>query len=246
MTVTAPREGFEVEPPDVSGIVIDDGAPVDNPYSEKQMRLLTESLYASWGGPPGRDGEPEPRQFLAAANVGCFASPREPPLVPDVMLSLDVRWRSELWPDKRHMTYFVWEFGKPPDLVIEVVSNRVGGELDRKKRGYARMRVAYYVVWDPGGELGPAALHAFELRGDLYVPLKEPWFEAVGLGLTLWDGEYEGMADRWLRWCRTDGELIATGAERADVESARADAAATRVAELEARLRALGVNPEDE
>lgn len=78
------------------------------------------------------------------------------------------------------------------------------------------------------------------------MPLKEPWFEAVGLGLTLWDGEYEGMADRWLRWCRTDGELIATGAERADVESARADAAATRVAELEARLRALGVNPEDE
>lgn len=84
MTVSAPSEtpptadDYEVVPPDISHIEIDDGAPVDNPYSEKQMRLLTEPLYASWEGPPPRDEDgAAPRQFLAAANVGCFATPRE-------------------------------------------------------------------------------------------------------------------------------------------------------------------------
>lgn len=273
MSVTAPRdtpptadplEDYEVVPPDISGIEIDDGAPVDNPYSEKQMRLLCEPLYASWEGPPAREDEPGPRRFLAAANVGCFATTRDRPLVPDMMLSLDVRWRGELWPDKRHMTYFIWEFGKPPDVVIEVVSNRKGGELDRKKRAYARMRVLYYVVWDPLGELGAPALHAFELRGDLYIPMAEPWFEAVGLGLAFWDAEYEDMPDRWIRWCRKDGQLIPTGLERAlaagaladeanaraddanaraDEANARADDAAARAARLEARLRELGLDP---
>jgi hypothetical protein len=150
--------------------------------------------------------------------------------------------------------------------VIEIVSNTKGGELGRKKRGYARMRVLYYVVWDPFGFLGEPALHCFELRGDLYVPLATPWFEAAALGLSLWQGQFEHEPGEWLRWCRRDGSLIATGAERAgsaearadtaearadtaearaDTAEARAERAEQRARLLAARMRELGVEPDD-
>jgi len=37
---------------DTSSLITEDGAPVDNIYSEKQMRLLTEPLYNTWGALP--------------------------------------------------------------------------------------------------------------------------------------------------------------------------------------------------
>ncbi len=61
----------EVVGPDVSAIVTEDDAPVDNLYSEKQQRLLTEPLNAGWQGPPPEEGG-DRRTFLAAANVGFF------------------------------------------------------------------------------------------------------------------------------------------------------------------------------
>ena len=52
--------------PDLDKLIVEDGAPVDNMFVEKQYRLLTEPLYSSWAGP----GEGMP--FLALANVGWF------------------------------------------------------------------------------------------------------------------------------------------------------------------------------
>ena len=92
---------------DVEALVTEDDTPVDNMPSEKQQRLLTEPLYSSWAGPGAG------RRFLAAANVGVFAEARNPAIVPDVFLSLDVQVAADWW-DKRHRSYFVWEFGKPP------------------------------------------------------------------------------------------------------------------------------------
>ncbi|AUX39231.1 hypothetical protein SOCE26_006150 [Sorangium cellulosum] len=209
-----------VDRPDISGLVVEDDTPVDNLPSEKQQRLLTESLYASWDGPPPSEGG-EPRPFLAAANVGLFASVKRPPLVPDFFLSVDVVPAEPRWA-KENRTYLFWEFGKPPELVVEVVSNREGEELGKKRRGYAAMRIPYYVVYDPARHLGEAALHAFELRGDLYVSI-QPWFETLGLGLIEWDGEFEGMSGPWLRWSRRDGTVLPTGAERAESERKRAE-----------------------
>ena len=37
--------------PGVEHLVTEDDTPVDNLFSEKQQRLLTEPLYASWPGP---------------------------------------------------------------------------------------------------------------------------------------------------------------------------------------------------
>jgi Uma2 family endonuclease len=52
----------------------------------------------------------------------------EPAIVPDVMVSVDVQLPDELW-EKKHRSYFMWEYGKPPEIVVEVVSNRKGREL---------------------------------------------------------------------------------------------------------------------
>lgn len=101
--------------PDISHLVTEDDAPMDNP-SEKQQRLLTESLYSSWS---------PSIPFLAAANVGLFYALHQPPVVPDVLLSLEVSLAEDWW-QKQHRSYFFWEFGKLPEVVIEIVSNRQG------------------------------------------------------------------------------------------------------------------------
>jgi len=229
---------------DDSVLVIEDDAPVDSILTEKQERLLTEPLYSSWSGPPPAEAS-APRPFAALANVGLFSSVLEPPLVPDMMLSLDVSIPQDLGP-KRNRSYFLWRYGKPPEVVIEIVSNRKGGELGERRLRYQRMRVSYYVVYDPLGELGAATLQTFDLRGGTYVPHDPPWFEGVGLGLTEWEGTFEGLTGRWLRWRTRDGQLVPTGAERAESERARADSAEARALRLAARLRELGIDPDSD
>lgn len=132
--------------------------------------------------------------------MGIFAIAREPAIVPDVFLSLDVEV-AENWLEKKHRSYFMWEFGKPPEVAIEIVSNREGEELERKLKAYQRMRVSYYVVYDPAYQLGEDLLRIYELRGTTYEPKTDNWLATVGLGLTLWEGEFEGKQFTWLRWC---------------------------------------------
>src|SRR5262245_17794496 len=108
----------------VRNLVTEDDEPVDNLYSAKQQRLLVEPLYSNWLPPPaGGDSSTERRRFLADANVGVFQSPFLPPLVPDMFLSLDVEPHED-WRAKEHRAYFIWEFEKAPEVVVEIVSNR--------------------------------------------------------------------------------------------------------------------------
>src|SRR5262249_29516643 len=201
---------------DIQGLVTEDDTPVDNLASEKHQRLLTETLYSSWDGPGAG------RPFLAAANVGVFALVRNPAIVPDVFLSLDVEVAQDWW-QKEHRSYLLWEFGKPPDVVIEIVSNTVGGEADEKHQKYARMRVIYYVIYDPLRQVMPDVLTIYRLSGTDYERHNSLRFPDIGLGVTLWDGTYEGKTDTWLRWTDADGNLILTGKERAEQERQRAE-----------------------
>ncbi|MBM0743453.1 Uma2 family endonuclease [Phormidium sp. CLA17] len=236
--------------PDIDALVIEDNAPVDNLISEKQQRLLTEPLYSN-------ENLLGDRIFLAAANVGVFYAIKQSPLVPDVFVSLDVEVPQD-WTQKKNRSYLIWEFGKPPDIVIEIVSNREGNELGRKLRDYARMGVGYYAVFDPLRQLGSTDLYLFENRANRYQELSEHWFEEIQLGLMLWDGVFEGKGDHWLRWHDATGAVIPTGAElanqerqrantesqRAETERQRAEAAEARAAQLAAQLRSLGINPD--
>jgi Uma2 family endonuclease len=212
--------------PDASQLVTEDDTPVDNFASEKQQRLLVSTLYSSL----------QNQTFLAAANVGIYHTDGQPPIVPDVLLSLDVQVPQNWW-EKQNRCYMLWKFGKPPEVVIEIVSNKEGDELGTKLKTYEHMRASYYVVYDPTQQLSEQALRIYEIRGRRYFETTETWLEQVGLGLTLWQGEFEGRQDVWLRWCYQDGTLLATGDERAKVAEQRA-------AQLAERLRSLGIDPD--
>jgi len=224
----------EIANPDISELEIEDGKPVDNFQSEKQQRLLVEPLYSS---------SVLPRPFIAAANVGLFNSPKQDPVVPDAFVSLKVQMPTD-WSQKQNRSYFVWEFGKTPEVAIEIVSNRKGKELSTKKDDYARIGVPYYAVFDPlkqiqeAEQMNGALLRVYVLTAGKYVELKEPyWLETVGLGLTLWSGTFEDQLGLWLRWCDHQGQVIPTGAESSDLERQRS----IRLAE---RLREMGIDPD--
>lgn len=229
--------------PDISHLVIEDDEPVDNLFCERQQRLLVEPLYASWTREGGRP-------FVAHANVGLFFALHQPPMVPDVLLSLDVRPRPDLR-QKRNRTYLIWEFGKAPDVVIEVVSNRTRHEEEKIVR-YADLGIPYYAIYDPEGHLSRRPLRVYQHHGKRYVEMLDPSvLPDVGLGLVLWEGEYEDYHATWLRWCDAEGRLLETGAESAAVARVlaadaehRAAAAEARAAALAERLRALGGDPD--
>jgi hypothetical protein len=203
--------------PDLTDIVTKDDTPVDSIFAEKQQRLLTEPLWSSWPVPA------ESCPFLALANVGLFYQYGEPPFVPDAMLALRVSMGANLHLKENH-SYFVWLQGKPPDVAIEIVSDRHGGEDDYKLRAYARIAVPFYVIYDPENLLRAGELRAFALQRTKYVPTDASWLPEVGLGLKQWEGVFEAAQASWLRWCNSDGQVIPTGAERAEAERQRAEA----------------------
>ncbi|MGB8700643.1 MAG: Uma2 family endonuclease [Thermosynechococcaceae cyanobacterium] len=249
---------------DISHLVLEDDTPVDNFQSELQQRLLVEALCSA---------QALSSPFLAAANVGLFYKLKGDPIVPDVLLSLGVQ-RAEDLSQRRNRAYFVWEFGKVPDVCIEIVSNQEGDELALspksqrkgktlcKKEIYAQIGVPYYVVFDPfrqiqgKAEMNGALLRVWTLASGRYTELtaqeglssvgQSIGLETVGLGLTLWEGPFEDTVSRvWLRWCDSQGQVIATGAEGQAMEHQRAEAERHRADRLAEKLRTLGINPDD-
>jgi Putative restriction endonuclease len=227
---------------DISHLILEDEQPVDNFQSEKQQRLLVDPLYSSQVLPP---------PYVAAANVGIFYAIQQDPIVPDAFLSLGVEMPND-WSQKQNRSYFVWEFGKVPEVCIEIVSNQKGNELkvsskhqtkkrrkavepddepkESKKNTYARIGVPYYVVCDPLRQIQDATqmngelLRVWLLNAGRYVELDPPfWLDSIELGLMLWEGEFEGASGTWLRWCDRQQQPIPTGKERAEQERQRAE-----------------------
>jgi Uma2 family endonuclease len=228
----------EVQAPDLSHIITEDDTPMDNIFSEKQQRLLVSSIYSSFS--PGIP-------FLATANVGLFYGLNKPPLVPDVLLSLEVEMPQD-WSQKQNRSYFVWQLGKPPELAIEIVSNKVGKELGSKLKDYAHAGVAYYVIFDPLQQIlrENEKLRIYQLQGGQYVEFESHFLELIELGLTLWDGTFEGQQQTWLRWCDREGEILRTGDERAEFERQRAENERQRAERLAQLLRERGINFDEE
>jgi Putative restriction endonuclease len=224
-------------------LVTEDDAPLDNLYADKQKRLLTRPLYSSWSGPEGDD------RFLACANAGIYFAASPPPTIADVLLSVGIGACSDM-SQKHNRTYFCWEYGKTPEVVIEIVSNQNGRELGLKKERCAWIGIPVYVVWDPFGFISSTQLSVFGRIAGKYVSVSPTWFDFVCLGLRVWHGRFEQVEADWLRWCDRDGVVIPLGEERADQERERADQecqraekAVQRLACLEAQLRQHGIEP---
>lgn len=235
---------------DISHLEIEDDILADNFQSAQQQRLLVEPLYSS---------KALSSPFLVAANVGLFYKLKGDPIVPDVMLSLGVQ-RAVDYSKRRNRSYFVWEFGKVPEVCIEIVSKQEGDEVTlsqksqqkgktlTKKAIYAQIGVRYYVILDPLQQIqsqeemngaflrvwmiSPTGYQELTPSEGLVSPGQSVWLEGAGVGLTLWAGQFEEEVTRlWLRWCDQDGQVISTGAERAD--------------KLAERLRAAGIDPDE-
>ncbi|MBI2759882.1 MAG: Uma2 family endonuclease [Chloroflexi bacterium] len=137
------------------------------------------------------------------------------------------------------LSWVVWEEGKGPDIVIELLS-RTTARNDRgeKKRVYEQeLRVPEYFWYDPqSGEFA-----GWMLQCGTYQPKATAADDSLacgGLGLRLvpWRGVYEHVDARWLRWVDAGGALLPTPAEDARIEHNRAEE--ERAQAEEARQRA--------
>jgi hypothetical protein len=93
---------------------------------------------------------------------------KQPPVVPDVFLSLGVRVPDRWW-KKKNRSYFIWEFAKFSEVVVKMVSNQEGNELDSKLNFYEQIRISSYIVYDRSQQLGEQILRIYELPGRQYV-----------------------------------------------------------------------------
>lgn len=223
----------------VENMITEMEEPLESFFIEKQMRILVDALLSSWQPEPFPEAPIEERPFIAAANVGIFKSPYEPSIVPDMFLSFDVEQTAD-YDSKESHSYCLWVHGKEPEAVVEIISDKRGREFGEKMNRYGRMNVQYYVTFDPREIYDAPFVRVYErtigwryrLREDLMLP-------NVGLSLKLWSGEYQGMNEEWLRWHDANGNLILTGAERADAEAAARQEAEAEIERLKAELNRL-------
>jgi Uma2 family endonuclease len=216
--------------PDLSHLITEDDKPVHNRFSERQQKFFSQCLFDSW-----EQGKP----FEALVDVGLFSRPTNEDVVsPDFLLSVGVEPRP-LTGDKENRSYYLWLYGQPPTLVIEVVSNKEGEELGRKFEIYQKLGVAYYAILDPFGHLGQRELRLFQSVGGRYVELAQPnWMPELGLGFTFWEGSYLDVEYRWLRFTDEKGELLLTGQEKADLMEGELQASQSELASSQSELAA--------
>ena len=219
---------IDLEHFDYNQFVTEDETPVDNLFSEKQQRLLVDPLHNNdWTA----------RKFLAATNVGIYYNPKKPPIVPDMFISMDVNMSNE-WDDKKNRSYFVW-LHKVPEVVIEIVSNKIGGEDRNKFDIYAEIGIPYYVIHDPYLELFGEKLNVFHLKDTKYEKLEdwEFFMPILPLGLTLWEGLFEGEKATWLRWCNKERIVLSTGEENTRLLTAEIEQTQAKVQVVETKLQ---------
>ncbi len=216
------------EYPDTSNMILEDDTPLDSFINEKQQRLLTTVFYSGAEIPINAP-------FIVAANVGLFSYVGDSGIVPDVFLSLNIPGGEQWW--KRNVrSYLFWEFGKSPDVVIEIVSPTPGNELGSKLTKYAQLRIPYYVVYDPLQQLSKTFLQVFQLHGSSYIPKNDAWFADVNLGLTLWNGVFENLNGTWLRWCDESANVIKTGDEIAAEKNLEISQKDTQISQKDAEI----------
>jgi Uma2 family endonuclease len=175
------------------------------------------------------------------------------PVVPDGFLSLGVARRKN---DKSRCSCVLWEENDvSPTLALEVVSWTLGGEYDSKKDIYAKLRVLYYVIYNPEfwRRDGHQPLEICKLVDSEYqLQIGEPfWMPEVGLGIGRCPEIFQGSTEEVLSWFDEKGDRYLRAEEkeiraeqRANNEAIRANMAEQENQALRERLRELGIDPD--
>lgn len=141
---------------------------------------------------------------------------------------------------RKRRFYKTWEEGdKKPDFVLEITSKSTRSQDQGAKKGiYAFLGVSEYFQYDPTGDYLRPPLQGLRLREGNYFPIEVTalpdgtqtiWSEVLGL-------ELRSLPGGELRFYNPETrELLRSHREEAQARQA----AETRIAELEARLRSL-------
>ena len=202
-------------PPTQAELPCDDGIPMETQRHKLQMDILIDTIQP-WLE-QRTDGYVGGNMFvyysLAQLKNQDFRGP-------DFFAVLGV-------PKTERLSWVVWEEGKPPDVVIELLSETTANnDKNQKKLIYQnQMRVSEYFWYDP---FNPNDFAGFDLNSGAYqqIALNEKnqlVSKVLDLALVRWEGNYRGVDATWLRWATLDGELFPTSQEMVIITQQRAD-----------------------
>lgn len=201
-------------PPTEDDLPYDDGIPMETTRHRAQAALLADSLSLAW-----RDRN----DFHVAMNSYVYFSPTQEKTYdykgPDVYVVLDV-------PRRERKSWLVWQEGKGPDLIIELLSpSTAKKDKTIKKQIYQdRLRVPEYFWHDPYTN----ETVGFRLKNGVYYPIKPDAqgrlvSSKLNLALVHWYGQYADAEAHWLRWATLEGTLLLSPEEWAWQEYDRAE-----------------------
>jgi len=232
--------------PDHKQLPDKDGSFVRNTQEPFQSALLTESLLPVLGRlHPDED-------YFIGLDTGLYWRIIEPPLrgvkAPDWFL---VRGVPHLLNGEMRRSYVMWQEFIAPQLILEYASGNGSEERDRtpwegKLWVYEQVvRPAFYGIftWETGRL---EMFHLLEQRLEPMSPNEHGRFpiRPLEVELGVWRGRYAAFEAPWLRWWDAAGNLIPTPGERAEQAGRQAEQARQQAERLAAKLRALGVDPE--
>jgi Uma2 family endonuclease len=220
-------------PPTEDELPSDDGEPMETQRHALQLQLLLDPLRLFWA---------DRQNVFVGGNMFVYFSLEQVRHQdfrgPDFFVALDV-------PRRERKSWVVWQEGKGPDVVIELLSDSTAvQDKGEKKAIYQdRLRVPEYFWFDPfSGEWA-----GFALRNGGYEAIAEDSqgrlvSRRLGLALVRWEGIYQEIEARWLRWATLTGALLPTPQEVAAEAQGLAAEAERRAAEAQdqaATLKAL-------
>lgn len=265
-SITQSLDPYIVPPPfpDHTQLPESDGTFVHNFYHHPQNILLTDSI-----APVLERIHPD-GQYAIGQDCGIYWRETEPPekgaeapdwfYVPNVPPNLDGEIRR---------SYVLWREYVSPLITLEFASGTGEEERDRtalnrsadeprQKPGkfwvYEKIiKISYYGIY----EIKTRNLEVYYLlRGYSYEKLEPnehghyPIIE-LGIELGLWQGSYQNQTQLWLRWWDDQGNLLLTGAERAELAQQRAETERQRTDRADRsqresipRLLGMGLTPE--
>ena len=247
MTIAQSKPKPTLTLPDHTQLPESDGTFVKNLQEHPQSLLLTSSIA------PVLDALHPDGQYVIGQDSGIYWQMTDPPEkgaeAPDWFYVPNV---SPLLNGKRRRSYVMWKESVVPLIAIEFTSGNGSEERDTTspfsvgspKAGkfwvYEQaVRIPFYVIY----EVEKATVDVYELVDSYYqkcAPNQRSHYPipALGVELGIWQGEFMHQDLPWLRWWDSHGNLLMSGDERVE----RAD---RRAEQLAAKLRELGINPDE-
>jgi len=198
LTLIAPNL---ILPPTQATLPCDDGIPMETQRHKVQLELLIDPLML-WLA-QRTDG-------YIGGNMFVYFSPNQLKNQdyrgPDFFAVLGV-------PKSERRSWVIWDEGKGPDVVIELLSDSTAqvDKTDKKRIYQDQMRVPEYFWFDP---FDPEDWAGFVLQNGIYQPIAanaqgQRISHRLGLSLVLWQGSFKGIEDiTWLRWATLDGKIL--------------------------------------